>query len=151
MKKTLVSLVSEQTIPNVELIKEFGDETGKHLFISTKKMQNQLKWIIKSTDIENYDTIEVDAFDVIDIENKLNEIEFGNEDIIVNITGGTKLMSLVINEHFKKLGATIYYLTGHSKTYLKIFPNRGEQKIVLTKKLRLNACAWVSLCSWYIC
>jgi hypothetical protein len=47
-------------------------------------------------------------------------------------------MMLVINEYFKKLGATIYYLTGQSKTYLKIFPNRGEQKFVLTKKLPLD-------------
>ena len=38
MSKILVSLVSEQTIPNVEFIKEMEDQIDYFLFITTKSM-----------------------------------------------------------------------------------------------------------------
>ena len=136
--KTIVSLVSNQTIPNVEFIKEFDGQDVKYLFITTKQMQKELGWIISTTNITAYDIIEVNAFDQSDIIDKLNNYDFGNGEILLNVTGGTKLMSLIINEYFRNLGATIYYLTGHSKTYVKLFPNRGKQKFVLTKKLSLD-------------
>lgn len=136
-RKILVSLVSDQTIPNVELIKEFDDENLQYLFITTAEKQEQLEWIIKTTNIE-FDKKEVNAFSQSDILEKLNSYDFGSGEIILNVTGGTKLMSLVINEYFRNLGATIYYLTGHSKNYVKLFPNRGKQNFVLTKKLSLD-------------
>lgn len=137
-KKVLVSLVSDQTIPNVELIKEFGNEVRKYLFISTKKMREKLEWILKSSNIDKYDVIEVDAFDAVDIENKLSQEKFGDEEIILNITGGTKLMSLIANEFFKDIGSTIYYVTGYDKTYIKLFPNRGKRLFKLKKELSLD-------------
>lgn len=138
VKRILVSLVSAQTIPNVELIKEFGDENTNYLFITTAQMQTQLEWIVKTTKISSHESIQVNAFDQDNIVAQLDNYNFGSGEIILNITGGTKLMSLVINEYFKNLGATIYYLTGHSKTYVKLFPNRGEQRFKLSKKLSLD-------------
>ncbi len=137
-RKILVSLVSDQTIPNVELIKEFGNEISKYLFISTFKMRDKLEWIKKSTNIVEYDFVEVDAFDAIDIENKLRAAHFDDEDIILNITGGTKLMSLIVNDFFRDLGSTIYYVTGYDKTYIKLYPNRGQRKFKLKNKISLN-------------
>jgi hypothetical protein len=137
-KKVLVSLISDQTIPNVELIKEFSSEIGKYLFISTKKMQDKLEWIIKSTNIDEYDVIEVDAFDAVDIESKLKERHFGDEEIILNITCGTKLMSLIVNDFFRNLNAIIYYVTGHDSTYIKLHPNKGQRKFKLENKISLN-------------
>jgi hypothetical protein len=136
-RKILVSLVSDQTIPNVELIKEF-DDIDKYWFISTEKMRNQLQWIIDSTNIKNYEIKEVNPFDPNDIEIKLKEIDFGDDEIILNSTGGTKLMSLVATDFFKNLGSTIYYVTGHNKTYLKVYPNRGKKNFLLKSKLSLK-------------
>lgn len=136
--KTLVSLVSDQTIPNVELIKEFGEKDVDYLFITTKQMQKQLEWIVNTTKINSYAKIEVDAFNQKDIIEKLNNYDFGSGEIILNVTGGTKLMSLVINEYFKNLGAIVYYLTGHSKTYVKLFPYRGVKDFVLRERLSLK-------------
>jgi hypothetical protein len=139
-KKILVSLVSEQTIPNVELIKEFQDEISKFVFISTKQMNHQLNWIINSTGIpfDEFDVIEVNAFDTADIEQKINNYDFGDDEIILNITGGTKLMSLIVHDIFKNMGTTIYYLTGHKKSYIKVFPSRGENLFQLKHKLTLR-------------
>jgi hypothetical protein len=138
--KILVSLVSEQTIPNVELIKEFQNEIDRYIFIYSAQMKNQLRWIVNASGISenNYDKLMVNAFDTTDIENKIKHYDFGDDDIILNITGGTKLMLIIINEIFRELGSTIYYLTGHNKSYVKVYPNRGERNLRLKSKLTLN-------------
>ncbi|MBN2662934.1 MAG: DUF1887 family protein [Bacteroidales bacterium] len=139
-RKVLVSLVSAETLPNVELIKEFKNDELKYLFISTEQMKAQLSWIIKTLNLinDNYNVIEVNAFDAEDIETKLREYKFDDDEIILNITGGTKLMSLIVNDFFKNTGATIYYVTGQNKQYLKVFPNRGKRKFVLSEKITLK-------------
>jgi hypothetical protein len=47
-------------------------------------------------------------------------------------------MSLIINEIFNKLGSRIYYVTGQNKSYVKIFPNRGERVFSLKHHLSLK-------------
>lgn len=139
-RKVLVSLVSDQTIPNVELIKEFRKNVYFYYFISTKQKSTQLQWIINATKLkqDEYTTIDVDAFNTADIEEKIHAINFGDDEIILNITGGTKLMSLIVNDFFKNIGSTIYYLTGHDKRYIKVFPSRGENSFELQNKLTLR-------------
>ncbi len=140
MAKILVSLVSDQTIPNVEFIKENQTDTDKFLFISTAQKRDETQWIIESTQLsENqYDIIEVNAFSITDIETKLNQYPFIDDEYSVNITGGTKLMTLVIEDFFRKIGAKIFYLTGYKKQYLKIFPAVGQREFTLSTKLTLN-------------
>ncbi|MBN2663642.1 MAG: DUF1887 family protein [Bacteroidales bacterium] len=137
-RKVLVSLVSEQTIPNVELIKEFKNEVDDYLFISTEKMQNQLNWIIEATDITALAPIIVKPFDIEDIENKLKEYKFEDAEYILNITGGTKLMTIIIEDFFKNIGAKIFYVTGYKKKYLKVFPSIGNRELELKTKLTLK-------------
>jgi len=138
-RKFLVSLVSDQTIPNVELIKEF-DDISKYLFIYTPQKTRQLKWIIEATNLSEdiIDKIEVNAFDIADIEKKLNAFNFDEAEYIVNITGGTKLMILVVQEFFKNIGAKIFYITGQNKEFIKVFPSIGKRKYALKSSLTLR-------------
>ncbi len=138
MKKTLVSLISDQTIPNLELIKEFRNQINQYVFICTKQKKSQLKWLTEAADLNKYEEISVDAFEPIEIENNLKQYDFGDDEIILNITGGTKLMSLIVNEYFRSIGATIYYLTGHNKSYVKVFPNRGNRSFQLNCEITLT-------------
>lgn len=139
-KKVLVSIVSDQTIPNVELIKELFDEIGCFVFIVTKQKMEQLQWIKDASGInENCcSNIEVDAYNPKNIEEALGDYVFGDEEIYLNITGGTKLMLLIVNDYFRKIGATIYYLTGHNKEYLKVYPSRGKREFTLETKITLR-------------
>jgi hypothetical protein len=138
-RKILVSLVSDQTIPNVELIKEF-DGISKYLFIYTPQKINQLNWILNATGLTEdiIDKIEVNAFDIADIEKKLSDFQFVEAEYFVNITGGTKLMILVIQEFFKNIGAKIFYITGQNKEYIKVFPSIGKRKNTLQSSLTLK-------------
>lgn len=138
-KKVLVSLVSKQTIPNVELIKEYREQEVRFLFISTEKMKDRMSWILDACKIDQFDLLIVNPYNQDDILEKLDSYNFENNDIILNVTCGTKIMSLVIYEYFKNIGGvTIYYLTGHNKQYLKLFPNRGDSSFTLSKNLTLD-------------
>lgn len=120
----LVSLVSDQTIPNVQLIKQLNDQVTDYFFVTTKGMENKgtRQWIENACGISG-DMIEVEQFSFSDMEQKLSDYDFEDYDkIIVNLTGGTKTMTLVAYEFFKNIGAEIYYVTGVNNEYIKIFP-----------------------------
>lgn len=118
----LVLLVSDQTIPNVQFLKWFFTnrlQTVGVLFISTQKMEtnnksectlnavaNLGKWI------SNKETITVDENSIDDIQTKISQVieKIKPKKIVVNITCGTKMMSLATYNYFKaKSNCEIYY------------------------------------------
>ncbi len=137
-KNILISLVSDQTLPNLELIKEFSGFINEYIFVHSEQTKMQLKWIIRAANILEYKSFSVNAFDISDIEAKLKEYEFQDDEYYLNITGGTKLMILTFQEFFKNLGAKIFYLTGQNLEYIKVFPVIGERKFQLKSRITLN-------------
>mgnify|MGYP004702574415 CR=1 FL=1 len=141
-KTLLISLVSDQTIPNIQLINEFRNSITHYLFITTSVMERKgvRTWIINACKLETgqiLDSIIVDQFSFDDIENKLDNFQFEEyEKIIVNLTGGTKVMTLAAFDFFKDLGAEIYYLTGSDDVLIKLAP--GRKKKVETIKTQVN-------------
>lgn len=138
--KTLVSLVSEQTIPNLELIKEFQDQTNKYLFFHSAKTKRHVDWLIQAAALDEQlcSRQEIDPFDIKEIQKVLNYFPFGDESFILNITGGTKPWIIAFLEKFKDLGAEIYYVTGKPREYMKVFPRKGESNLRLYGNLTLS-------------
>jgi hypothetical protein len=139
MQTTLISLISDQTIPNVQFIKEKNVE--KHIFVTTKGMEAKgvSSWIVKACNLssDSYELIEVDAFAYDDIQRKLEEKLNDDTLYLVNLTGGTKIMSLSINDLMRNYNAEIYYLIGN-KDFIKIYPGRNKPTIQLKHKLSLE-------------
>lgn len=142
METLLVSLVSDQTIPNVQFIKEMKKKVTDYLFISTNGMERKgtRGWIEKAAKIGNSNKlIVVNEFSYEDIQNKLNEYDFQQyEKIFVNLTGGTKVMTLATHDYFKEEGAEIYYVTGFDNKYLKVFPGKIKSEYTLTQSLSVE-------------
>lgn len=138
--KTLVSLVSEQTIPNLELIKEFQDQTNKYLFFHSAKTKRHVDWLIQAAALDEQlcSRQEIDPFDIKEIQKVLNNFPFGDESFILNITGGTKPWIIAFLEKFKDLGAEIYYVTGKPREYMKVFPRKGESNLRLNGNITLS-------------
>lgn len=132
-QKILITLVSDSTISNVLLIKQFKD-IEKYIFISSQMIFNKgcLDWVINSSAIDKSKVapvIIVSEYSFEDIENKLNALNFDdNDDIYVNITGGTKIMSLAVYDYFHELGAKIYYVVQKNMEYVKLFP-KSKNKV----------------------
>jgi len=142
MKKTLlVSLVSDQTIPNVQLINELKETVDNYLFISTKGMEQKgvRNWIIEACDLQPEKLlpyVEVKQFSFDDIEQKLDLIDFDEYlKVIVNLTGGTKVMTLASFDYFKEIGADIFYLTGSDDGLIKLAPGRKKRNEKLNSKV----------------
>lgn len=139
MITTLISLISDQTIPNVQFIKE--KKVDGHIFISTQGMEAKCisDWIANACSLsqESVQRIVVDAFSYDVIQKKLEEQLNDDDKYIVNLTGGTKIMSLAVNDLLRNYNAEMYYLTGN-KNYIKIFPGKIKPILQLTNKLSLE-------------
>jgi len=149
MSNVLVSLVSDQTIPNVLFIREIENklekDIGKYLFISTEAMENKGKtdFTIQGSHIDKSKTeiIEVVEDSIKDIDSKLKEFakKLSDEDnIIVNLTGGTKIMSIAIYNFFKERKSTIYYLPISKNIYKQIFPSAKHREYELNFRILLK-------------
>lgn len=113
-RKVLVCLVSDQTIPNVEFIKEFQNEIDSYLFITTEYMESpskdRTKYILEGASLSNIkpQTIIVKEDSLDDISTKLSDLD-DKDEYIVNLTGGTKMMSIAVYNYFQKKKSRIYY------------------------------------------
>ncbi len=139
MKSILVSLISDQTIPNVQFIKEMiADE---YLFITTEAMEKKgvLNWVLKATniDLDKIHVITVAPFSYDDVYEVVEKSIQKDRKYLVNLTGGTKIMSLAVNDVFKSLNAEMYYIIGN-KNYLKISPGNKAPILKLEKSISLS-------------
>ena len=126
MSNILISLLSEQTIPNLLLIKELP-QIDRYLLISTKKMEKRKvsHWIMEASGLSQnqFQIISVIEDSLSDIENQLHCLEFDDEDsLFVNLTGGTKIMSIGVYSFFMKKGGKIFYIPIGKNVYRQIFP-----------------------------
>lgn len=147
-KTLLVSILSDQTIPNLQLIKEYKEENTSFLFISSSKMEKigVGDWIAKAAHLDQsrVDTLIVAEHSYVDVqkllEEKFEEFKSYNR-ILVNVTGGTKMMSLAVANFFKDKNLTqeIFYLNGVSGDYIKVFKEGGKEiKLTFTQELNLE-------------
>lgn len=131
MSKILISLTSQQTIPNVLFIKEV-ENVDKYIFICTLQMEEQLKNIINAVNIGTQsDKILVDAYSLDNIKTELVKYQFNHTaEYVINVTGGTKIMSLAVYQYFSQFPKVkIYYLPGDNNTfYQEVYPDIGQQK-----------------------
>lgn len=149
-KHILISLVSDQTIPNVQLFKEFQDCITDMVFITTEDMKtkNTQSWIIDACKSIRQDFLEryrvndiiVDKHDYAKIIKGLESFfrtqDMADVKIILNITGGTKIISLAAFEYFKAyfVDTEVYYV-GEKGTYYKLYPN--QEKKTLSRNINL--------------
>jgi hypothetical protein len=143
MPKYLISLISDQTIPNVLFIKEYEDKVNEYIFITTERMQQQgkLDWVLEATGIQEgqYESVTVVEDELISIEEALNQLQISREDeFILNLTGGTKIMSIGVYNYFSYRNSEIFYIPIGKNLYRKIFPPVKERDFVLQYRTTLQ-------------
>lgn len=115
MAKILISILSDQLIPNYLFIKESACEYDKLLFISTQEMEK--KKVGENLEItlnippKSVKRIVTSEYDYSDILGKLDNEHFKESDkYCINQTGGTKVLSIALYEYFQKYNARFVYL-----------------------------------------
>lgn len=138
-----INIISEQTIPNILFIKQFEGQTDGYVFVSTQKMnqQGQLQAIIEVCQIpaNNYQVITVNEESLADVETQLEALHFNRSThYLVNITGGTKIMSLGVYSFFSRFNSQMYYLPIGKNDCKQIFPPANETVLALQHRVSLR-------------
>ncbi|MCX7954784.1 MAG: DUF1887 family CARF protein [Bacteroidales bacterium] len=130
MTTYLISIISEQPVPNYLFIKEFQQQVDKFIFISTQQMEqkNKTNIICETAEINKSNRIKTlipdDALkQSID---KLSKLTLPNDAIfLVNLTGGTKMMSIAVWRFFSKFpNSRFFYVPIGRNVYNELFDEK---------------------------
>lgn len=145
MKSVLITIVSEQTIPNVLFIKEMQKKAEHFLFVTTETMEARRKTdaIITACHISKKKTnrLLLSETKPSEMAKELREwIDFQYADnlFLVNLTGGTKMMSLAIYSLFKQYNSEYYYLPIGKNKIIRVLDNFEEVEMPLLCRLSLH-------------
>ena len=116
MKTILISLVSDHAIPNILAIHHFMPD--ELLFISTTAMEkkNKVPDTLKALNRLGLEyksnSVIVREDSILDCHKKIGKWIEGKEDaeFMVNLTGGTKIMSIAAYEFFKDYSSKMIYV-----------------------------------------
>lgn len=140
MAKVLISLISAQTLPNIQFIRHFQN-VDRYVFLTTKKMniEGRVNWIVKSSKIKKeFRQVIIDAEKKNECyDNLVKSNQFSKTDeYVVNLTGGTKMMALAAYEYFiKNHSTTIYYIPINEQKVFEIYPNNSVQDLLIDLNL----------------
>lgn len=124
MSTVLVSILSENNIPTYLFIKQMEGRFDKHIFLVTESVMRKEAYENLATAIGGYGdgarriTLDPDNY-------KFNTLKLADkvpltpeaDKYIVNLTGGTKPMSLAVFSHFSQFeGTRFYYMSGNCKS-----------------------------------
>lgn len=149
MKTILISLVSDHTIPNILAVHHFKPD--ELLFISTKKMEkkNKVEAILMTLDrfglkYQNNPLI-VREDSILDCHKKIGNWIDEKEDaeFVVNLTGGTKIMSIATYEFFKDYSSKMIYIPIPKNEFIVPFPKKRPGEPVKLD-LRLNVIEYLT-------
>lgn len=148
MKSVLISVISAQPLPNFLLIKELRGLYSSMVFISTGEMEgrgndsmSRSRWIERAAGLAEGSTprviVKEDSW--LDIKQKLQDFfSDQNTSYAVNLTGGTKVMTLAVFQHFAKDGNSIYYVPFPKNEYCELFPNIHNQALSIRYRCTLS-------------
>jgi hypothetical protein len=144
-------MVSDQTIPNILGIYHFKPD--ELLFVNTDDMQKKHKTdhIINALERiglnyrKQFQYIVVKEDSVLDCKRQLDQWIVGKESSLftVNLTGGTKIMSIAAYEYFKEYSAKMIYIPIGKNEFITPFPKSAANAIT-PLSLRLNVTAYLS-------
>ncbi|MCP4702564.1 MAG: DUF1887 family protein [Gammaproteobacteria bacterium] len=141
MVNILVSLVSKQTIPNILLIKELAD-IDRHILITTAETEKEgwTDWIVNVCGLaDKHQRIQVPADDPrLDTLLKEKVKPSDDDQFIVNLTGGTKMMSISIYNFFVRRQTKIIYLPFGRNEYVQVLPEIEHRIIPIAYRLNLR-------------
>lgn len=149
MANVLISLVGDQTVPNVFLIRDPAFRMIEHyIFVTTPLMEQRqrLDNIIASTCLSpgSCSRVFVEADNLYSIREQLDSLGLpaeGNH-YYVNLTSGTKVMSIGLYEYFTQPAyrhcSSIFYIPIGKNAFLQVFPAEDYREQPLTYRITLQ-------------
>lgn len=113
-KRYLVSIISDHTLPNFLVAKQLSKQYDQHILLVSSAMQRNAELFLKAlSDDKSCQIIKTgeNENDIQKIKQSLQDANLCDKDqYIVNLTGGTKILSLGVYEYFSKLNQWFIYV-----------------------------------------
>lgn len=146
MAKILISLIGDQTAPNIFMIRdERFRSIDRHVFVTTERMEaiGRSDHLLTATGIpeSNYLKVLVSADDFEEIQQKMAGLNLSREDeYFLNLTSGTKIMSLGMFHFFSRNAyrVRVFYLPFGKNAYRQFFPVREQREFELSYNIGLT-------------
>lgn len=143
MSTTLVSILSENNIPTYLFIKQMEGRFDKHIFLITKEIDKGKTDSYLAKALGGWNSGKFRRI-IIDPDNYAANMSWlaksvpvgGDDNYIVNLTGGTKPMSLAAFSHFSKFEGTRFYYMSSDSTAIYDFESK-EKFVDVTFKIPL--------------
>jgi hypothetical protein len=140
----IVSILSDQPVPNLRLIKHFGGAGVRHIFLTTTKVEkagiDENLRLAAGIDKSSLMKRVIDPADPALIAAQLASFQFDRSaTYLVNVTGGTKMMSQSVTAHFMEgyPDCRIVYLDINTGQLAEIYPHPGLSKLDNRSALQL--------------
>ncbi len=142
MPRTLVSLVSENSIPNLLLIRTLAG-IDRYLFIKPMRLNGGdiIKRLCEICKISSPKVLEVDEYNLEAIDEVLEKFLAGrgpDDEFVVNLTGGTRISALATFDAFRKLDACILYLPPDVNSAKQLWPEHRNQEVQISHRLDMD-------------
>ncbi|MBI5194630.1 MAG: DUF1887 family protein [Nitrospirae bacterium] len=133
-----VCLVSDQPIPNLTTVLQFKPHTV--ILLATKERRKEakrLEKVIRQKCVE-VTTKEIRAYDINDVVSVSENVikDFTDDEITLNITGGTKIGTIGTFQTFYSSGKPIFYVNTYDNEIIKVSP--VEEKIPINVDISIN-------------
>lgn len=137
----IISLIGEQTIPNLLPILDQKPETV--VLVYTERTKNEAERIKRSPSAAHYawEPLLVAPYDIQGIAQALRELiaqhDWKAGDLLFNLTGGTKAMALAAYEVAKERGASFFYLQSEGRKSLAhhFSFNQGQTQLIAQREI----------------
>ncbi|HOE90743.1 MAG TPA: DUF1887 family CARF protein [Candidatus Cloacimonadota bacterium] len=145
MAKYAVIALSKQSIPNVLFLKQFEDDFDNLIIITTQEAEKDFKALDSIKHFINGNNVKINSVQVIadsfhDVYYQLKNQDFDKESTyLINLTGGTKVTSLAIYEHFREYSkASFFYLAIGKNSYYKVSKEEKHSENAIGYRLSVN-------------
>lgn len=129
---TMFCLVSRQAMANVLPVLMFNPQNVLLLATPEEKIcANNLEKLFASKNINVMRKDELDAYDYIGFKDFVKQrLEKSDQDTVLNVTGGTKLMALAAYEAFAEKDKKIIYCDTEHQNIITLFPQFNSSKLL---------------------
>lgn len=143
MKRVIVNIISAQPIPNYIFIKQMFQIGDELLFISSKEMEGKINPILATLAWSNCKSESI-IFEKENDEEKWLEMDVQikrrlslSSKYIVNLTGGTKYMSLAIQRIFEEFDSEFFYIPFPKNHILQLMSD-SDQPIPIEYRISVD-------------
>lgn len=138
-----VCLISAQAAPNLLPILDSQFKPRKAIFLVSTSMKEKAQYLANTFDKKGVKVEQIkleDEFDFTSLENQLIELldQYADENIALNVTGGTKLMAIAAQQVFSMAGKPIFYLDTENNRLLFISKTEDNKNIPSQQILAKN-------------